>query len=120
MAHHKDGRPPSELRSAGEEGFRVIVGLKAYRLAFSGLMTHAHAMAGILTLGMTPGRTIGALGADIAGPGMPRLRLEKAGAAVIPTCLPSHGQAAAMQHGNVCIATRRCTDHCYNMIEPPQ
>ncbi len=77
-------------------------------------------MAGILAIRVTPARTNGAMGADIAGPGMPGLRLGKAGAAVIPTCLPSHGQAAAMQHGNVCIATRRRTDHCSSMIEPPR
>ena len=108
MAHHKDGRPPSELRSAGEEGFRVIVGLKAYRLAFSGLMTHAHAMAGILTLGMTPGRTIGALGADIAGPGMPRLRLEKAGAAVIPNL-------SALTRSSGCYAAWKRL-HCHSKV----
>lgn len=61
-------------------------------------------MAGLLALGMAPLRTIGDLGAHIAGPGMGGWCLGKAGAAVIPTCLPSHGRAAAMQDGNVCIS----------------
>ena len=81
------------------------MGLEAYRLALTGLKTHAHAMAGFMAPGVAPKHTIGALCADIAGPGALGMCLGKAGAAVIPNRLPSHGQAAAMQHGIVCIAT---------------
>ena len=91
------------------------MGLEAYRLALTGLKTHAHAMAGFSAPGMARKHTIGALCADIAGPGA----LGKAGAAVIPDRLPSHGQAAAMQHRIVCIATRRRTGHCLSKTKFP-
>ena len=81
------------------------MGLEAYRLALTGLKTHVQAMEGFLVPGVAPKHTVDALCADIAGPGALGMCLGKAGAAVIPNRLPSHGQAAAMQHGVVCIAT---------------